>query len=124
MAGAPYPKSLQTARAERRYVRKVASPKRWQALADAKQGPCRVTGAQPPNDLAHLIPRSEGGPDAEWNLVPLAREPHRLFDARDPETCCIVCAALTDDEYAGLVAFGGEAVFERRFGIRFEEVAR
>lgn len=123
VSGKPYPKAVQLARSERRYVRKVASPKRWQQIADAKQGPCRATGAPPPNDLAHIIPRSEGGPDSEWNIVPLAREPHRLFDARDPETCRKVLASLTDHEYAGLIKFGGEGVFERRFRIRFEDVA-
>ena len=120
MSGDPYPKNVQLARAERRYVRTVASPKRWAAIANAKQGPCRVTGAAPPNDLAHLIGRAQGGPDVEWNIVPLCRDAHTRFDARDPLTCLTVCQTLTDDEYAGLVEFAGEGVFERRFGIRYE----
>lgn len=123
MAGKPYPKTVQLARQERRYRRKVAGPKRWQQIAQAKQGPCRVTGAAPPNELAHLISRAQGGPDTEWNIVPLAHDAHLLFDQRDPETCRIVCETLTDQEYAGLVEYAGEQVFERRFGIRFERPA-
>ena len=38
----PYPKSRQLARGERRYRRKVASAKQWQAIMAAKIGPCRV----------------------------------------------------------------------------------
>lgn len=119
----PYSKEMQLARAERRYTRKVASPKRWAAIADAKQGPCRVTGAPPPNELAHIIARSQGGPDVAWNIVPLSREAHARFDQRDPETCRAVLESLTDEEYAGLVEFAGEQVFERRFGIRFERAS-
>lgn len=119
----PYPKTTQLARAEKRYHRKVASPKRWQAILDEKMGPCRVTGAPPPNDPAHLIARGQGGPDRAWNIVPLAREPHRLFDARDPETCRKVLESLTDEEYAGLIEHGGEQVFERRFGLKYERAS-
>lgn len=122
MSGDPYPKTRQLARGERRYTRKVAGPKRWQQIAAAKQGRCRVTGAPPPNQLAHIIGRAQGGPDSEWNIIPLSQTAHVLFDAREPETCRIVCQSLTDQEYAGLVAFGGEQVFERRFGIRYERV--
>jgi hypothetical protein len=39
----PYPKAQQLARGARRYRRKVASPKQWQAIIAAKQGPCRVS---------------------------------------------------------------------------------
>lgn len=124
MAGAPYPKSAQLARQEKRYRRKVASPKMWARIAAEKPGPCRACGAVPPNELAHLVARAQGGPDAEFNIVPLCRACHVLFDARHSETCRTVSASLTDDEYAGLGALAGEAVFERRFGIRFEEVAR
>jgi len=119
MAGDPYPKAIQTARAERRYVRRVASPKDWQRIAAEKQGPCRVCDAPPPNDLAHLIPRSQGGPDVEFNIAPLCRRDHAAFDARDPGTVLMVLAGLTDDEYAGLVEHAGEAVFERHFNIDY-----
>lgn len=119
----PYSKEMQLARSERRHARKVASKGRWQQIADAKQGPCRVTGAAPPNDLAHLISRAQGGPDVEWNIVPLSREAHTLFDQRDAATCRIVCESLTDEEYAGLVEHAGENVFEARFGIKYERAA-
>jgi len=45
MAGAPYPKSAQLARQEKRYRRKVASPKMWARIAAEKQGPCRACAA-------------------------------------------------------------------------------
>ena len=38
----PYTKSQQLARGAKRYRRKVASPKQWQAIIAAKVGPCRV----------------------------------------------------------------------------------
>lgn len=120
MAGDPYPKTKQLARAERRYHRKVAGPKRWAQIAAAKQGPCRVCSTAPPNELAHLIGRAQGGHDSEWNIVPLCRLHHSLFDMRDAAVCRTICESLTDQEYAGLVEFAGEHVFERRFGIRFE----
>jgi hypothetical protein len=43
VSGEPFPKSAQLARGARRYRRKVASPKQWQAIIAAKQGPCRVS---------------------------------------------------------------------------------
>lgn len=113
----PLPKSAQVAPRVKKYRRTVAGPKRWAQIAAAKQGPCRVTGAPPPNQLAHLISRAQGGPDTEWNIVPLSVEAHILFDARDPDTCRKVALSLTDQEYAGLVEHAGEQVFERRFGI-------
>ena len=42
MAGEPFPKQRQLARGQRRYRRKVASPKLWQAIIAAKFGPSRV----------------------------------------------------------------------------------
>jgi hypothetical protein len=80
-------------------------------------------GAPPPNDLAHLISRAQGGPDSEWNIVPLSRDAHTRFDARDPVVCLMVLESLTDQEYAGLVSFAGENVFEQRFGVQFERVS-
>ena len=44
----PFPKSVQLARGERRYKRKVASPKQWQAISEAKRGPCRVCSDRNP----------------------------------------------------------------------------
>ena len=122
MSGDPYPKAVQLARQEKRYHRTVASAKQWEKLHAEKQGPCWVTLMPPPNELAHLISRAQGGPDAAWNLIPLTRAAHSLFDMRDPDTCRAVCESLTDEEYAGLIEFAGEGVFERRFGIAYERV--
>lgn len=123
LSGRPYSKDQQLSRGEKRYHRKVAGPKRWQQIVDSKQGPCRVCGAPPPNDPAHIIGRGQGGPDSEWNVLPLCREHHSQFDAREPKVCRAVCETLNDREYAGLIAFAGENVFERRFGIRYERAA-
>ena len=125
MSGDPYPKSVQLARGERRYHRKVAGPKRWQQIIDAKIAgrPCRVCPSRTLVDPAHLIGRGQGGPDSEWNVIPLCRIHHAAFDAHNYETCRAVCASLTDQEYAGLVEFAGEGVFESRFKIRYERVA-
>jgi len=120
VAGDPYPKSRQLARYDRRYRRKVAAAKDWQKIQAAKQGPCRVSQKPPPNEMAHLIPRSQGGPDEAWNIVPLSRGVHTLFDGRHTQTVLRVLASLTDDEYAGLVQHGGEGVFERHFRVEYQ----
>ncbi len=122
----PFPKSEQLARGPKRPKRLVASKKRWAEIVARKMGPCRSCGHPPPNQMAHLLGRGQGAPDSEWNVVPLcgpfANGCHALFDARDPETCRRVMLSLTDQEYAGLVNWGGEGVIERRFGIRYERV--
>ena len=87
----PFPKSRQLARGERRYRRKVASPKQWQAIIAAKQGPCRVC-VQPigngydlePVELHHLVSRAQGGDDLEDNIVPLHRFCHDAVTTRLP----------------------------------------
>ena len=82
----PFPKGVQLARQTKRYRRKVASPKRWQQIAEVKQGPCRVCGHPAPNQLAHLVSRAHGGSDTEANVVPLCQDCHRLFDGYDQTT--------------------------------------
>lgn len=119
----PRPKTTQLARGERRYRRKVASPKRWAAIADAKQGPCRVCGAPPPNELHHLIPRAQGGSDTESNITPLCRDCHGLVERRDEGSCARLAEALTDHEYSYVVESYGEGFFERRLGIKYERAA-
>lgn len=117
----PFPKQAQLARQTRRYRRKVASPKRWQQIAEAKQGPCRVPGcgAPAPNPLAHLVARAHGGSDSESNIVPLCQQHHLLFDSYDQKTCEAVAASLSDDEYAYCVDKLDEGGWERRFRVRF-----
>src|SRR5581483_8428162 len=90
MAGEPYPKETQLSRGERRYTRKVASPKRWQQIIDAKGDECRICTfiRDHPENAAemgltldqdkglsvsyhHLVPRGIGGSDTEANIVPI-----------------------------------------------------
>lgn len=118
----PYSKDSQLARSTRRYVRRVASPKRWEAIADARQGPCLVCGNRPPNELHHLIARSQGGSDTEGNIVPLCRRCHLHVEERRPAACRMLAAALDDLSYAYVVEHGGENFFERRLGITYERV--
>ena len=120
MAGMPYSKEQQTARAERRYRRKVASPKAWQAIAAAKQGPCRVCGDAPPNELHHIIARSQGGSDVADNIAPLCHGCHGFITRRNQPTIKAFLASLTDDEYAYAIEHGGEDFFERHYGLRYE----
>lgn len=115
-----FSKSTQLARGKRRHTRQVASPRRWQAIADAKQGPCRVCQAAPPNELHHLIPRSQGGSDTESNIAPLCRGCHQRVEGRDAEACRALVLSLDDSEYAFCVDHGGEGFFERHYGIRYE----
>lgn len=120
MSGEPYPKSTQTARAERRYRRKVASPKTWAAIADAKQGPCRITGAPAPNELHHVVARIHGGGDVTANIVPLSHRAHILVTGRNRVACRALLESLSDDEYAYMVEVGGEDYAERAYGLRFD----
>lgn len=115
----PLSKSSQLARGNRRYTRKVASARRWQQIADAKQGPCRCCDAPPPNQLHHTLSRSQGGSDTESAIVPLCQRCHQLVEERDPAACRALVLSLTDAEYAWLVEAAGESVFERRYGITY-----
>lgn len=120
MAGSPDPKTRTLARRERRYKRKVASPKTWQRIADAKQGPCRITNAPAPNELHHVVARVHGGGDVTANIVPLSREAHDRVTRREAVACQLLLESLADEEYAYMVEFGGEDYAERAYGLRFD----
>lgn len=128
MSGEPYPKSEQLQHGRRRrYRRKVASPKQWQALRAEKIGPCRACCDPGTNGrlygritLHHVIPRGRGGDDLEDNLVPLCLDCHRSVEIRTPEPCRRMLAALTDAEYTYAVTKCGEDVFERCYGIEYD----
>lgn len=120
MSGAPFSKQQQTSRSERRYKRKVASPKQWQAIAAAKQGPCRVCGEPPPNELHHIFSRAQGGSDVESNIAPLCHDCHGLITRRNQAPIKAFLSTLTDDEYAYVVEHGGEDFFERAYGLRYD----
>ena len=77
MSGSPDPKPTR---------RIVASKAEWQAIADAKQGPCRICRRVESNgsvhstiELHHLVRRSQGGDDVADNIVPLCGACHRDY---------------------------------------------
>ena len=86
----PFPKSDQLARGPKRPRRIVASKEEWAAIAEAKQGPCRICRRAESNgslhttiEFHHLIRRSQGGDDVAENIVPLCGACHRkLHDGR------------------------------------------
>jgi 5-methylcytosine-specific restriction endonuclease McrA len=120
MAGQPYSKDDQLARKTPRYHRVVASPKKWQAIADAKQGPCRVCAHVPPNELHHVVARAHGGGDVAENIAPVCHGCHGFITRRNQPTIKAFLAALTDEEYAAAVETGGEDFFERAYGLRYD----
>jgi 5-methylcytosine-specific restriction endonuclease McrA len=115
----PFPKSRQLARGERRYRRKVASPKQWAAIRAEKLGPCRVCGFTDERliQLHHLVSRAQGGDDVAANLVPLGWQCHKHVTERDGDTLRRLAEALTDAEYAYVVSKLGESAMQRLFGV-------
>lgn len=100
MSGDPYPKSKQLARGTRRYRRKVASPKQWQAIQAAKIGPCRICRDPASNGklygrvhMHHVVPRSRGGDDIADNIVPLCPDCHDKVTRHD--AVYLVCLELS-----------------------------
>jgi hypothetical protein len=124
VSGSPDPKSRSLARGERRYRRKVASPKQWQAIIAAKTGPCRVCVNVKTNgfdygkvEFHHLVPRSWGGDDVEDNIVPLHFFCHGAVTQRAVNSLAALAASLTDSEYAYVVGKLGESGPARLFGV-------
>jgi 5-methylcytosine-specific restriction endonuclease McrA len=112
----PYPKTKQLARGERRYRRKVASPKQWQAIAEAKGTICRLAApklCEPGVELHHLVARSRGGDDVADNIVPLCRVHHGLVTGRHPAVIERLDRSLTEGETAYVLAKLGENGVER-----------
>ena len=123
MSGAPYPKASQLARGERRYRRKVASPKQWQSIIAAKGRTCRCRDwtaghlTTKPIEYHHVVPRDLGGDDVADNIVPLCRSCHYGITTRHPHFLKFLAARLTDAEYAYVVGKLGESGMERLFGV-------
>lgn len=105
----------------KRTARKRATQAQWRELHGAKQGPCRVCQAPPNNHLHHVLSRAQGGSDDFSNLVPLCPECHRAVEAHEPVACRKLVESLDDHEYAYAVEHGGESVFERRYGVTYQE---
>lgn len=66
----------------------VATKQEWDAIAEAKQGPCRICRRVESNgsvhsriELHHLVRRSQGGDDVAENIVPLCGECHTKLHA-------------------------------------------
>ena len=124
MSGDPYPKSAQLHRPAKRYRRKVASPKQWQAIrAEKCSGHCRVCRIGPPvdgHDSHHLVPRDWHGDDVPENIIGLCCDCHRGVELREPAHVRLMLTRLSDAEYAYAIQRGGEAFFERCYGIEYE----
>ncbi len=95
----------------------------WRELHARKGGQCRLC-PKPYNNLHHLVGKGQGGPNEAWNLVPLCGHGnvdgcHALVEKGDPDALRRLADALTDEEYAGLVLFGGEGIIERLFGVEY-----
>lgn len=121
----PDPKARQLARGPRRYRRKVASPKQWQAIQDAKcSGNCRICSIAAPaggHDPHHLVPRDQFGDDVPENIIGLCRACHEGVELREPAHCRLMLTRLADDEYAYALKRGdGPAFFERCYGIEYQ----
>lgn len=106
MSGDPFPKSRQLAQA-RRYRRKIASPKQWQAIIAEKGGPCRVCGDPASNGRVHghihfhhLVGRGQGGDDVAANIVPLCADCHHAVTVRASGALLTLSLSLTDAERA------------------------
>ena len=117
----PYPKASQLARGERRYRRKVASPKQWQAIIESKRGPCRCLSwcVGFPVEYHHVVERDAPyfGDDVADNIVPLCAAHHGLVTQRHEHVLETLAASLTDAEYAYVVGKLGEGGMERLFGV-------
>ena len=115
----PYLKEDTLGRGPKRPSRRRAGRRRWEQIAAAKQGPCRVCNGAPPNELHHLVPRSQGGADTEANIVPLGGVCHSRVTVYDREACAALRRSLTDAEYAYAVDVLGEGRFEAKFPVRW-----
>ena len=124
----PDPKARTLTRGSKRYRRKVASPKQWAKIAAEKLGPCRICGEQGNNGrlhgkihLHHIVPRGAPwfGEDVPENIAPLCPFDHDLVTRRDKGACVVFVMCLADDEYAYAVERGGEAFWERAYGVEY-----
>jgi 5-methylcytosine-specific restriction endonuclease McrA len=119
----PFPKAKQLARGERRYRRKVASPKQWAAIRADKldNQPCRImlddAPVAPAEELHHLVPRSLGGDDVADNLVGLCRKHHRWVTEREQPVLGALGESLTEAERAYVIGKLGPGAMGRLFGV-------
>lgn len=92
--------------------RVIADRDDWEILRRHKLGPCRVCGKRSwPLGLHHLVPRSQGGDDVPWNLVPLCGSGtdgcHGKVENRDTVARHELRKNLTDSEVGYIVGKKG-----------------
>ena len=116
----PFPKSKQLARGAKRYRRKVASAKQWEAIVAAKAGPCRVCVGRGVVQYHHLVFREHCGDDVAANIVPLCPDCHDAITRRVETIGRILLSRLSDAEYAYLIDRGGEDYPERAYGVTYQ----
>jgi hypothetical protein len=62
----------------------LAKPKRKTSpslLKRIRAQPCAIEGCRGKSDAAHIRSKGAGGPDEEWNVIPLCREHHQVQHA-------------------------------------------
>lgn len=124
----PYTKEQQLgASRKKKYRRRVASPKQWEAIRAEKLTECRLCGEPRQGELQlhHIVPRTApwfGGDDPD-NLVPLDAIRHDAITRRVPQDCRDLLSSLTDAEYAYAIATAGEDFFERYYRVEFRDAA-
>src|SRR5690349_24683439 len=97
-------------------ARIVASPTQWFALRAVKDGPCRVGGSPPPNELHHIVARSRRGDDLAANLAPVCVGCHDLIERRNGYALRQLFLSLTAPELAYCADKLGTNALERIFG--------
>jgi 5-methylcytosine-specific restriction endonuclease McrA len=122
----PDPKARTLARGPRKYRRKIASPKQWQAIIADKLGPCRVCTRPASNgsgflkvQFHHIVSREDHGDDVADNILPLCSWCHDQVTRRDASASRLLFENLTDAEYAYMIERGGEGYPERAYGIEY-----
>lgn len=124
----PHGKAEALKRGERRYRRKVASPKQWAAIHAALSSEwCFVCGnpfgrGWQSMQAHHLVSRAALGDDVIENLVPLHEECHKLVTERDVASLAALAASVneSDARYAYCISKLGENAMERLFGVTYE----
>lgn len=109
----------------KRYRRKVASPKRWAAILDAKVTSCRACGGTGDLDAHHVVRKGAPffGDDTESNIIGLCRDCHDDFHRGDAKVRKILRYRFTDEEVAYATQRGGEAYLNERYWDPFKEKA-
>jgi 5-methylcytosine-specific restriction endonuclease McrA len=116
--------TLERAGARRKkYRRKVASPKRWAAILDAKVSECRACGGREQLDAHHIVRKGSPffGDDTESNVIGLCRACHDDFHRGDKKVRKILRYRFTDEETAYATQRGGETYLDERYWDPFKD---